>query len=86
MVLTDTPVKNALAEAQQNKKKRVDPGAKKGLNKMMSKKETKSNNKGKKLLPKKSALNTRKPSAATKNNKPKNSDKTVCLLGVWRII
>ena len=79
-ILTDTPVKNALAEAAQHtKKKRDDSSARKKLLKEGSMRTT--GNKGKKTAPKKSAPKKQTPktrewsSAACAGN-----EKTICLV------
>jgi len=77
LVLTDTPVKNALAEAQLNKKKRVDSNARKKIGNALAKNgsTSKTNKKGKKPAPKKND----KKHLVTKNNADV-SEKTFCLV------
>jgi hypothetical protein len=84
-ILTDTPVKNALAEAAQHtKKKRTDSSARKKLGNTLTKDGSMSTtgNKGKKTAPRKSAPKkhtptTRKLSSAASAD---NYTQTVCLV------
>jgi hypothetical protein len=82
-ILTKATEKNALAEAQRNKKKQADPSAKKkNINKLAKNGSTRpANSKGKKPASKKCGPTTRKKSPSQKDsNLDKNSTKTVCLV------
>lgn len=86
MVLTDTPVKNALAEAQLNKKKRVDSSARKKIGNAIAKNgsASKAKGKGKKPAPKKAASKKTVSKICKKHSDIKNnadsSKKTCCLV------